>query len=195
MLQVVLRAVVLSVAIALGGCVTQLYSDPALEAAAYVPPRPSAGPYVLRPNDQLRIQVYNEPTISGDYQIDAVGSISVPLAGRIKAAGLTPVQLERTITRRLDNSGMLKEAHVNVQVSSYGPFYIYGEVKHAGEFPYKPGLTVSDAVALAGGYTYRADESTAYVRGANAATEVARSLDVARPVAPGDTIRIPERWF
>ena len=157
-------------------------------------PRRIGAPYTLRTNDQLRVQVYNEPTITGEYTIDGSGTLSVPGAGRIKAAGLTPEQLERHLTQKL-NSGILRDARVNVQVLSYAPFYILGEVKKPGEFPYKPGMTVADAVALAGGYTYRADESKVLVRSARSAGEVERRLEANPPVSPGDNIRIPERFL
>ena len=151
-------------------------------------------PYVLRPNDRVRVQVYNEPTISGDYQIDGAGYLSIPLAGRLKAAGLTTAHLERAVMRHLDG-GILKDPHVSVEVSGYGPFYIRGEVKRPGQFPYAPGMTVGDAVALAGGYTYRANESVVYVRHSGGVSSSAVSLNSRVPVAPGDDIRIPERYF
>jgi polysaccharide export outer membrane protein len=146
----------------------------------------------LGTNDQVHVQVYNEPTITGDYVIDGAGILSMPVAGRVNAAGLTTEQLERRLTQKL-NSGILKDARVSIQIGGYAPFYIRGEVKRPGEFPYKPGLTVGDAVALAGGYTYRANESKAYVRPAGAGTEIVRPLDVDPQIAPGDNIRIPER--
>jgi polysaccharide export outer membrane protein len=154
----------------------------------------ASGPYRLRTNDQLRIQVYNEPTITGDYTVDGTGTLSVPVAGHVKAAGLTVAQLESRIAAKL-NSGILKDARVSVQVTTYAPFYIRGEVKKPGEFPYKPGLTIGDAVALAGGFTYRADEDTAYVRASGYGAEVARPLNANPPVSPGDNIRIPERFL
>jgi polysaccharide biosynthesis/export protein len=205
MLQKILWVACLGVAITLGACsgngsgvVPASYQSSDLQgeqALAQARVRATTASYTLRPNDQLRIQVYNEPTISGDYQVDGAGSLSIPLAGHVKAIGLTPTELERTITMRLNKSGMLKDAHVNVQVANYAPFYIHGEVKRPGEFAYKPGLTVLDAVALAGGYTYRADESRVFVRSAGAAGEIVRSLDANVPVAPGANIRIPERFF
>jgi polysaccharide export outer membrane protein len=163
-------------------------------AQARLPVRGALGPYALGPNDQLRVQVYNEATITGDYVVDGGGFLAIPVAGRIKAAGLTPEQLERRITSKL-NGGILKDARVTVQVTNYAPFYIRGEVKKPGEFPYKPGLTLGDAVALAGGYTYRADESKAFVRPAGTGAEITRPLDVDPSIAPGDNIRIPERFF
>lgn len=170
------------------------YSQNVEAAQARVPVRASSGPYALGTNDQLHVQVYNEPTITGDYTIDGAGFLSIPVAGRVKAAGLTTEQLERRLTAKL-NGGILKDARVTIQVGNYAPFYIRGEVKKPGEFPYKPGLTLGDAVALAGGYTYRADESRAYVRPAGAGTELNRPLDVDPRIAPGDNIRIPERFL
>jgi polysaccharide biosynthesis/export protein len=151
-------------------------------------------PYVLRPNDQIQLQVYNEPTVSGQYQVDGSGYLSLPLAGRVKAAGLTTVQLEGAITQHFDG-GILKNPHVTVQVATYGPFYIRGEVKKPGQFPYVPGLTIGDAVALAGGYTYRANETKAYLRHAGAAKKLVLSPSSGVPVSPGDSIQIPERYF
>jgi polysaccharide export outer membrane protein len=156
--------------------------------------RMSYGAYVLRPSDQLRVQVYDDQNITGDYQIDSGGFISVPLAGRIKASGLTTAQLERAIVSKLRN-GVLKNPNVSVQITGYGSIYVHGEVKRAGEFPYKPGLTIMDAVALAGGYTYRADESTAFVTNGGSNTERGYLLDRSVRVYPGDNVRIPERFF
>jgi polysaccharide biosynthesis/export protein len=188
-----LRFVVLgtSIAILLGlaGCTNP--SATSLEfAAVSTAPRT----YVLRPNDQIRVQVYNEPTISGDYKIDGSGAVSIPLAGRLRAAGLTAAQLERSIVQHVDGS-ILKDPHVNVQVSTYGPFFVRGEVKQPGQFPYAPGLTIGDAVAMAGGYTYRANETAAFVRPSGGTLEVIRPLTTDVPVSPGDNIRIPERYF
>lgn len=184
-------------AVALAGC--NDYSNPASATGAQLAmasAAPAIGPrtYVLRPNDQIRLQIYGETNVSGVYTIDGGGLVSIPLAGRIHAAGLTPAGLERTITKHL-NGTVLTDPHVNVQVATYGPIYIRGEVKQPGQFPYVPGLTVGDAVALAGGYTYRADETTAYVRPADSNRETPRSLRADVPVSPGDNIRIPESYF
>ena len=89
----------------------------------------------------------------------------------------------------------MKDPRVTIQVSTYAPIYIHGEVKKSGEFPFRPGLTVMDAVAAAGGFTYRADDSRAYVRRSGIATEFVYPLDARVLVFPGDNIRIPERYF
>ena len=190
----------LAIALALAGCSTAGNSDIAfpMQVAQLQPtansPTTSYGPYALRPNDQVRVQVYNEPDITGDYQVDSAGYLSIPLAGRVKAAGLTASQLERSITSRL-KGGILNDPRVTIQVSTYAPIYIHGEVKKSGEFPFRPGLTVMDAVAAAGGFTYRADDSRAYVRRSGTSAEFVFPLDARVLVFPGDNIRIPERYF
>jgi protein involved in polysaccharide export with SLBB domain len=165
--------------------------DPIPAADSYA--RASYGTYTLRPSDQLRIKIYDDQNISGDYQIDSSGFISIPLAGRIKAGGLTPAQLERSIESRL--SGVLKKPGVNVQITTYGSLYVHGEVKRAGDFAYRPGTTVMDAIALAGGYTYRANEREVAVIRAGSNMERIYPMSVRIPVFPGDNIRIPERFF
>ncbi len=157
-------------------------------------PAPTASTYVLGPNDRVRVKVYGEPDITGEYEIDSTGHISVPLAGRIRAEGLTTRQLESAITSALAK-GIVRDPRVNVEVALYRPYYILGEVKKGGEYPYRLGLTVLDAVASAGGFTYRANENKVYLRRAGAGTEEVYSLDAPIPVFPGDNIRIPERWF
>lgn len=153
-----------------------------------------ASSYVLGPSDRVRLKVYGENDISGEYEIDANGLISVPLAGRVKASGFTTRELEKAIVSAL-SKGLLRDPRVNVEVATYRPFYILGEVKRAGEYPYKSGLTVLDAVASAGGFTYRANERKAFIRRKGAGAEEAVALDAPIQVFPGDNVRIPERYF
>lgn len=150
--------------------------------------------YRLRPNDRLRVRVYNEPEISGEYQVDASGFISIPLAGRIRAGGQTTERVERMIVSRL-NEGVIRDPKVNVEVIAHAPFYILGEVKKPAELPYRPGLLVLDAIAAAGGYTYRADEKRVFIRRAGSLVEEVHTMDAPIPVFPGDNIRVPERYF
>jgi polysaccharide export outer membrane protein len=155
---------------------------------------PSGRTYVLGANDRVRIKVYGEPDITGEYEVDGSGAVSIPLAGTIKAGGLTTRQLERAIAAAL-SKGIVRDPRVNVEIALYRPYYILGEVKKSGEYPYKSGLTVLDAVASAGGYTYRANESKVLLRRAGSAVEETYPLDAPVLVYPGDNIRIPERYF
>ena len=166
-------------------------------ASAQVPPRTSASTadnYVLGPNDRVRLKVYGEPDIAGEYEIDSTGQVSIPLAGHIRAAGLTTRELERSISSSL-SKGIVRDPRVNVEVALYRPYYILGEVKKSGEYPYRLGLTVMDAIASAGGFTYRANENKVYLRRAGTTAEEVYALDTPIQIFPGDNIRIPERYF
>jgi len=158
------------------------------------PQRGAGGAYVLGPGDRLRIKVYNEPDLTGEYEINSAGFISLPLVGQIKASGATTSQLERTIVAKMKGQ-ISQDPKVNVEIAAYAPFYIFGEVKKAGEYPYRPGLTVADAVATAGGLTYRANEDKIYLRRAGSAVEETVSLEMRVRIYPGDNIRVDERFF
>jgi polysaccharide export outer membrane protein len=158
------------------------------------PSASSAESYILGPNDRIRLKVYGEPDITGEYEISNSGQVSIPLAGHIKAAGATTRQLEKSIAAALAK-GIVRDPRVNVEIAQYRPYYILGEVKKSGEYPYRHGLTVLDAVASAGGCTYRANENKVFLRRAGAGAEETYPLDAPVPVYPGDNIRIPERYF
>ena len=153
-----------------------------------------SGSYILGPTDRVRLKVYGEPDITGEYEVDANGNVSIPLAGQVKAAGLTTKQLERSITSALAK-GIVRDPRVNVEMVAYRPFYILGEVKKSGEYPYRVGLTVLDAVATAGGYTYRANENKVYLRRAGSTVEEIYPMDAPILLYPGDNVRVPERYF
>jgi protein involved in polysaccharide export with SLBB domain len=151
--------------------------------------------YILSPGDKLKVTVFNEPDLTGEFQINQSGNISFPLIGNIAAAGLSASELQNQLLRRLRN-GYVRNARVSVEVATYRPFNVFGEVKNAGQYPFRPGLTVHDAIAMAGGFTYRANSRTAYVRRANANNELTVQLDGPRvPILPGDDVKIPERYF
>ena len=155
---------------------------------------PDSSTYILGPNDRIRVKVYGEQDITGEYEIDSNGSVSIPLAGHVRAAGLTTRQLEHAIVSAL-SKGIVRDPRVNVEVAAYRPYYILGEVKKSGEYPYRNGLTVMDAVASAGGFTYRANEDKVYLRRSGGAREEVYPLSAPVLVNPGDNIRIPERYF
>ncbi|WP_235977116.1 polysaccharide biosynthesis/export family protein [Bradyrhizobium archetypum] len=168
-----------------------------MRASAQTPPSASsssAESYILGPNDRIRLKVYGEPDITGEYEVSNSGQVSIPLAGHIKAAGTTTRQLEKSIASALAK-GIVRDPRVNVEIAQYRPYYILGEVKKSGEYPYRHGLTVLDAVASAGGFTYRANENKVFLRRAGAGVEETYPLDAPVPVYPGDNIRIPERYF
>lgn len=153
-----------------------------------------SGTYLLGPTDRIRLKVYGEADITGEYEVDSNGFVSIPLAGHVKAAGLTTRQLEKGITSALAK-GIVRDPRVNVEIALYRPFYILGEVKKSGEYPYRMGLTVMDAVATAGGFTYRANESKVYLRRSGSTVEEIYALDSPVLVFPGDNVRVPERYF
>jgi polysaccharide export outer membrane protein len=201
MIQGLIRVVSLSLLVALVAVgatgslpTTALAQSQALPQSEQSASASPSGDYVLGPNDRVRLKVYGETDITGEYEVDSNGNVSIPLAGHIRASGLTTRQLEQAITSALSR-GIVRDPRVNVEVASYRNFYILGEVKKGGEYPYRLGLTVMDAVATAGGFTYRANENKAYLRRSGSSVEEVYSLDTAVPVYPGDNIRIPERYF
>jgi len=147
----------------------------------------------LEAGERIKITVYGEDALTGEYDVSPNGYISMPLIGMVKAAGQTPVAFGRILERKY--RGFLQEPHVNVAVVTYKPFYVLGEVATPGEYPYRSNLTVQAAAAMAGGFTYRASRSVALVR--HVGDDIWREYPLTEPVpiAPGDVIRIPERYF
>jgi len=150
--------------------------------------------YSLGSGDQVKVTVFGQPELSGQFEIDGSGSISLPLIGQISAIGQTTPQLEQAIAERLSD-GFLLNPRVSAEVANYRPFFILGEVKSPGEYPYASGLSVVNAVAAAGGYSYRANKRTVYIKAINGEEEEAFQLNSQVLVQPGDTIRIGERIF
>jgi protein involved in polysaccharide export with SLBB domain len=152
--------------------------------------------YTLSAGDKLRVIVFGEETLTGEYVITSGGNLSFPLIGNLAASNKTVEELQTAVATAL-NDGYVNNARVSIQVISFRPFYILGEVNRPGEYPVSTGLTLQQAVASAGGYTYRANTKRAYVKRANETEE--RLLDLREPkpiiVRAGDTIRIKERHF
>lgn len=175
---------------------SSLFASFAAPASAQTAPATtaSAQEYRLGVTDKVRIVVYNETTLSGEFPISADGSISFPLIGNVAAIGRTTSELAREIETRLAD-GLLRDPKVSIDVSSFRPFYILGEVTKPGEYPYAVGLSVLNAVATAQGFTYRADKKKVYIRSVDQDGEKQQKLDSSTMVKPGDTIRIGERFF
>ena len=150
--------------------------------------------YRLGPGDKVKVTIFGEPDLSGPYAVSGEGKISAPLVGDVQAAGLTAPELQASLENTY-RQGYLKDPKVNVEVMSFRPFYILGEVKLPGEYPYDNGMTVVKAVAMAQGFTYRADEKHVFIKHLNGLKEDEVPLTSNAPVQPGDTIRIAERYF
>jgi polysaccharide biosynthesis/export protein len=154
-----------------------------------------ASGYQLGTGDKLRVTVFGEQALSGEFEVDSTGVASLPLVGQVKAAGMTPRQFEEALTATFKNGGYLRDPKVSVEVLNYRPYYILGEVQKPGEYPYKNGLNVMSAVATAGGFTYRASPGTVEIQRAGEVKGKRYPLTTTVPVFPGDIVRIPERYF
>lgn len=150
--------------------------------------------YRLGSGDKLRITVYGEPTLTGEYSVSSSGTLSFPLIGEVTAFDRTVPEIQSDLERKLA-AGYLRKPQVSAEVLTYRPFYIIGEVNRPGQYPYTAGLTVLKAVATASGFTYRANKRKVFIRHGDNADEQAHELTSATVVAPGDIIRIGERLF
>ncbi len=150
--------------------------------------------YKLGAADKVRVNVYGEEALTGEFIVGGSGRISMPLIGEIQAAGLTITEFQTEIAEAL-KKGYINEPRVAAEVLNYRPFYILGEVNKPGEYPYTNNLTVLNAVATAEGFSYRANTRQVFIKRADGDREQAYPLTTATQVAPGDTIRIGERFF
>jgi protein involved in polysaccharide export with SLBB domain len=156
--------------------------------------QPPNGGYKLDAGDRLRVIVFGEMDLGGEYEVDGSGFIRLPLIGQVRAAGLALYEFENSTKSALER-GYLKDARVSVEVINYRPFYILGQVNKPGEYPYVNGISVLSAVALAGGYTYRANEWSVYLRRRGTDEQRLVPADQVTLVQPGDIITVRERFF
>jgi polysaccharide biosynthesis/export protein len=177
------RSWTLGAAAALAGCATG--SDRNLTA--------TQAAYRLGAGDQLRISVFGEPDLSNLYIVGSQGVIAYPLVGEVRAGGLTLAEFTVELQNAL--ASYVRAPNVSVEVANYRPFYILGEVQRPGTYPYSANLTVLNAVATAGGFTYRANRSRIYIKHASEPEEREYRLTSATLVLPGDTVRVGERLF
>lgn len=150
--------------------------------------------YRIGAGDKLRITVFNEPTLTGEYNVSPSGAVAFPLIGVIDSGNRSVEEVTQAIIGRLAQ-GYVNDPRVSIEVLNYRPFYILGEVNHPGEYSYASGITVEQAVARAGGFTYRANEKSVFLRRQQSQerTVSLRGTEVA--VMPGDTIRVGQRYF
>jgi polysaccharide biosynthesis/export protein len=176
----------------------QAYAQP----AGYAPPMVYAGPapaaydqqYRLDAGDRLRVVVYGQEGLTNSYAIDAGGSITMPLIGAVPARGLTPATLASHIAGRLRN-GFIRDPSVAVEIETYRPFFILGEVAAPGQYPYVPNMSVESAVAIAGGFSPRARRDAVTLTHTDPSGSIRTVVPLGTPLSPGDTVLVGERWF
>ena len=150
--------------------------------------------YRLGSGDRVRVSVFGEPSLSGDYQVDGLGKLAFPLIGQVQAGGLTASGLQAKLSAAL-SPDYVKNPSVSVEILSYRPFYIVGEVRTPGSYPYVAGMSVINGVALAGGFTYRAKKGDFYLTRTVGSKKVQLDATPETPVEPGDVITVRERFF
>jgi polysaccharide export outer membrane protein len=193
---------VLVAALSLGACSRRqaAYYAPAPYATGgpYVAPGAAYAaveqPYILGTGDRLRISVFGQEGVSNSYFVDAGGYVNIALIGPVAARGLTAPALAQAISAKL-REGYIREPHVSVEVEAYRPFYILGEVNAPGQYPYQPGVTLETAIAIAGGYSPRADKRNAMLTRTINGLPAKSKVPLQTPLRPGDTINVAERWF
>jgi protein involved in polysaccharide export with SLBB domain len=186
-------AIILLTGLQLAGCYTDY--GPVEFAARPVSISGAGVATHLQPGDKLKITVYGEEALTGEYDVNPNGYVTMPLVGAVRASGRTQIEFGRDIANRYRSGGLLQDPNVTVVVVQFRPFYVLGEANSPGEYPFRSGLNVHAAVAMAGGFTYRASKSFVLIR--HTGEEVWKEYPLTEPVviAPGDLIRVPERYF
>jgi polysaccharide biosynthesis/export protein len=183
-LLVILAVVAL---VAVGGC-----SAPAYYAVA--PDSALNAPYRLASGDRVRVIVFGQDSLSNSFSVDGAGAIDMPLIGEVRAQGLTTSELARAIEARL-KQGYVREPQASVEVEAFRPFFVMGEVNVAGQYPFINGMTVQNAIAVAGGFTPRAVEDSVNITRTVGGSLATFPEPLTFPVRPGDTITVRERFF
>ena len=151
--------------------------------------------YRLGANDRVRIIVFGQPTLTGEFTLDGNGVLAFPLIGNVNAQGMSTGQLQQTIASRLDPD-YLRNPSVSAEVITRRPFYVIGEVQKPGNYPYVTDMTALQAVAMAGGYTYRARQNNLYLKRLDSNGRMVRVAATPETrIRPGDTVEIKERYF
>jgi polysaccharide export outer membrane protein len=177
----------LSLPIMMAGCMPG-HGLPALQ-------NPPGREYRLGPGDIVRVITYGEDPLTGEFRVSDQGAVALPLAGAVKATGKTPRELEDEIAGALKKRDMLRKPSVSVEVATYRPIYVLGEVNKPGQYPYQPGMTMVSAAAVAGGFTYRAIQDYASVVRVVDGESVEGKASRQALVQPGDVITVFERIY
>jgi polysaccharide biosynthesis/export protein len=150
--------------------------------------------YRLDAGDKLRVVVYGQEGLTNTYAIDAGGSITMPLIGLVPARGRTPAGLAAEITGKLRH-GYIRDPSVAVEIEAYRPFFILGEVAAPGQYPYVPNMSVESAVAVAGGFSPRAQRDRVTLTHTDSSGSMRVAVPLGTALSPGDTVLVGERWF
>lgn len=180
----------MAASLALGGCFRPDYRTGYLDEVT----GSIGSPYTLAAGDKLRVIVFGQDSLSNIYAVDGSGRIAMPLIGVVSVAGQSTAGAERAIEAKL-REGFVREPHVTVEIDTYRPFFILGEVTTSGQYPYVSGMAVETAVAIAGGFGPRAARDYAHVTRETRRGLVSGIVPMTYPLRPGDTIVIKERWF
>ena len=190
-------------ALALAGCMkttsplASVQSQSDLDAMAYASvamPAVHDAAYRLDAGDKLRVVVYGQDGLTNSYAIDAGGSITMPLIGAVPARGRTPAGLAAEIAAKL-RKGYIRDPSVAVEIESYRPFFILGEVAAPGQYPFVPNMSVESAVAIAGGFSPRARRDSVTLTHSDGAGSSRTVVPLGTALGPGDTVLVGERWF
>jgi protein involved in polysaccharide export with SLBB domain len=185
---------ILGIAFQLSACSSGADRGVATEADLQAISSSATAPHKFQGGEKIKITVYNEPTLSGEYDIDTNGVVSLPLAGTVRAVGLTQSEFEQELAKKFKTE-YLRSPKVTVTISQYRPIYIIGEAEKQGEFQYKNGLNVLTAIAMAGGGTYRANRNYVLIQHFGEVGMKEYPQSSATRVLPGDLIKVPERYF
>jgi polysaccharide export outer membrane protein len=179
--------VVALAASALASCSTYKPVDESFQAAL-------TQPYMLDSGDRVRVTVFGQSDLTNSYSVDKSGFIAFPLVGSVEARGKTPQQLEGALAQKL-KGGFLRNPDVSVEIERYRPFFIMGEVSQGGQYSYVPGMTVQNAIAIAGGFSPRALQDNADITRQVNGNVMNGRVPLSDPILPGDTIYVRERLF
>jgi len=184
------------------GAPPALHGSPPGSTESYAAPNPAPGgggvdmnEYRLGAGDRVHVNVFGQPDLTGNFTVDGAGNLSYPLIGSIHVAGMTAVELQQALYSRL-SPNYVKQPSIAVEIQNYRPFYILGEVRSPGSYPYVSGMTALQAVAIAGGFTYRAREGRFEIT-RTGPSGVKEHIDITpdTTIRPGDVITVNERFF
>ena len=197
--RTILKTSALAALLTLGACAdndaTPIVVDTSGQALSLAPGRGAVtADYRLGPNDRTRIIVFGQPTLTGEFVLDGNGVLSYPLVGNINASGMTPTELQAAIAQKLDKD-WVHNPSVSVEVSSRRPFYVVGEVQKPGSYPYVTDMSLLNAVATAGGQTYRANMHDFWIKRRVNGRVVRVQATQESMLQPGDVVVVRERYF